>query len=908
MQNHRVFTYNWVIWRGPMFKTWKKALAVVSATAVLATTLPGLALASSTDPLDINYLHSLFTGKFFSAPDTVPRIAGSDRYQTAAEIAQQGWADGSSEYAVLSAGMDENLVDALTAAPLASQVGAPILLTEGDHLNSNAKAELERLGVTTVYVTSGPGVIKPSVLTELQEMAIGVISLGGLNRFETAINIAQEIGDFNQVIVSTAWSNADALSVAALAANQGIPILLSDVDQLPSEVVSYLSPIASQLEGAYVLGGVGVLSDNVKNALPNPTRLGGSDRYATNMEIIKAFIDSIRLDKVYIASGNDKNLVDALAGAALAAQTASPMVLVDKSGLAPGTRAAVKADLFPLFKESTIALGGEGVVPSVLVDELTSFIKYRDFQMTVSPADGIRAEMAENIVITGTRVTLVNLTTPYNVYVEGSEAVLNGVHAKTIILNPGGHSTEKATLKNVHAETIVVLSAPSLEGITLENTTAQNLVVVSPSNAGVVLKGNTALDRTIIGSHANLDAQSGSFGPIIMGNPLEISPTFELNGTYTQDVFMSDGSIATGAETTIPVLTIAPRDAQEKIAIEGNYGTVQVLKPGIITIGANSQIDNLVTTAGTRLDIRPGAVIKQQSTEGSSVYIDPGNVQSNMNNLGIAAASDDWIYYRSSLNNAALYKMKPDGTQATKVLNDSVAGLSVIGDTLYFNQAAINNFSFLDSLCQMPLDGSTSYSLVSTGAVPYVYAVSDQVFYGSGSSLAIDTPGFRASKIITSGGQNYVIHENYIYFRQVSVMGPNPIHRVRLDGTDETSILDKNVKKFSISDNKFYYISLDDRTIYSATLDGLNPTQLTQDRATTLNVHNGWIYYTNKDDSDKIYKMRIDGTERTRLSEKTASYINVVGDWIFYTGELAAMTMDNSVYMMKLDGTENRKI
>lgn len=591
-----------------MFKTLKKALAVLMATAMLATTLPGIALAGSTNPVDMHYL---FTGKFFTSPDTVPRIAGIDRYQTAAKIAQQGWADGSSEYAVLSAGMDENLVDALTAAPLASYVGAPILLTEGDRLNSNAKAELGRLGVTTVYITSGTGVIKPSVLTELKEMELEVISLGGLTRFETAINIAKEIGDFNQVIVSTAWSNADALSVAALAANQGIPILLSDVDKLPSEVVSYLSPIASQLEGSYVLGGVGALSDTVKNALPNPTRLGGIDRYATNIAIIEAFMVSIELDKVYIASGNDKNLVDALAGAALAAQTASPMVLVDKSGLSAGTRAAVKGKLFPLFKESTIALGGEGVVPSAIVDELTSFIKYNNYQLTVSPANGIRQEIDENLVVLGTKVTLENLTTPYNVYVEGNDAILNGVHAETIILNPG--VSGRATLKNVNAEMIVVLSSASLDGIVLENTTAQGLIVISPSKAGVVLKGNSTLGMTIISSYANLDAQSGNFGQVIVGNPLEVSPTLELKGIYTQDVMMTDGSISTGAETTIPMLVIAPDDAKEKISIQGNFNVIQVVNPGIVTIGANSQIDNLHSTTDTVLDISDGAVINQQS-------------------------------------------------------------------------------------------------------------------------------------------------------------------------------------------------------------------------------------------------------------------------------------------------------
>lgn len=320
---------------------------------------------------------------------------------------------------------------------------------------------------------------------------------------------------------------------------------------------------------------------------------------------------SIELDKVYIASGNDKNLVDALAGAALAAQTASPMVLVDKSGLSAGTRAAVKGKLFPLFKESTIALGGEGVVPSAIVDELTSFIKYNNYQLTVSPANGIRQEIDENLVVLGTKVTLENLTTPYNVYVEGNDVILNGVHAETIILNPG--VSGRATLKNVNAEMIVVLSSVSLDGIVLENTTAQGLIVISPSKAGVVLKENSTFGMTIISSYANLDAQSGNFGQVIVGNPLEVSPTLELKGIYTQDVIMTDGSISTGAETTIPNLIIAPDDANEKISIQGNFNVIQVVKPGTVTIEANSQIDNLHSTTDTVLDIRDGAVINQQS-------------------------------------------------------------------------------------------------------------------------------------------------------------------------------------------------------------------------------------------------------------------------------------------------------
>lgn len=74
------------------------------------------------------------------------RLSGVDRYETAAKIAQEGWR-GTSEYAVLSAGMNENLVDALAAAPLAKLRNAPILLTQGDALNRYAETELEANGL-----------------------------------------------------------------------------------------------------------------------------------------------------------------------------------------------------------------------------------------------------------------------------------------------------------------------------------------------------------------------------------------------------------------------------------------------------------------------------------------------------------------------------------------------------------------------------------------------------------------------------------------------------------------------------------------------------------------------------------------------------------------------------------------
>ncbi|MBC2723873.1 MAG: DUF5050 domain-containing protein, partial [Desulfosporosinus sp.] len=97
--------------------------------------------------------------------------------------------------------------------------------------------------------------------------------------------------------------------------------------------------------------------------------------------------------------------------------------------------------------------------------------------------------------------------------------------------------------------------------------------------------------------------------------------------------------------------------------------------------------------------------------------------------------------------------------------------------------------------------------------------------------------------------------------------------------------------------------------IYTANLDGTDKKEVTSDATETLNVHNGWIYYSNKEDGYKLYKIQIDGSGRTKLSDQDEiNAINIVGDWVFYTRGLSVMTGDSSVYMMKLDGSEQGKI
>jgi len=526
--------------------------------------------------------------------DPAQRLGGVDRYETAVKISQAGWANDSSDFAILSAGMDDNLVDSLTAAPLAHYKKAPILLTEGNTLNPFTEQELQRLGVKTVYVTSGTGVITQAVLDKLKEMDIQIVSLGGRDRFETSLNIAKELGSFNKVFVSTAYNNADALSAASIAASQGIPIILSDVAQIPQIVNEYLN--TKQIEESYVLGGEGALSATVKQNLPNPKRLGGTDRFETNVKIIDAFRSVLENGKIYLASGNDLNLVDALAGSSLAANTSSMIILIDNQALPVGTRDFIKKNMFPIVPSDLVALGGASVVPEQVINDMTSMIVYDQNEVIVGTGEANQPQnVNDNVAIVCSGEThpepingypvadkyalVKGLSTPYNVYVEGSKIILSNITVKnggTLILNPGAQG--QLRLENVVADHIMVLSGEP-DGIDIIDSKIGTLLIegVNTNPVGVSALGTTDIEQTIASSVANLDSSGGNFGKVFIAQLGDVEPKVELQGDFYEEVVVTAGAVTkTGLNRLLPILYVI---STQKVELKGNYNDIIVTSP-----------------------------------------------------------------------------------------------------------------------------------------------------------------------------------------------------------------------------------------------------------------------------------------------------------------------------------------
>jgi putative cell wall-binding protein len=295
------------------------------------------------------------------------RLSGNDRYATSASISKTGWKT-TSYYAVIATG--DNFPDALCAAPLAKKYAAPILLTNTNSLNYNTKAELQRLKVKTVIIVGGTGVVSQGTENQIKALGINTSRVAGKNRYGTSAKVAAQIGTSNDVVIAIGDNFPDALSIAPIAAKEGMPILLTEKNSIPSEIKSYLN--SKKFTKSYVLGGTGVISGKVVSELENPKRLSGNNRYDTNIAVLNEFSSDLNLSKIYVATG--ANFPDALSCSALSPISSSPLILIE-SNITDSTKAYISNNFNSINNITTV--GGLGVVSEYNIQNIKYNFKAR---------------------------------------------------------------------------------------------------------------------------------------------------------------------------------------------------------------------------------------------------------------------------------------------------------------------------------------------------------------------------------------------------------------------------------------------------------------------------------------------------------------------------------------------------
>jgi N-acetylmuramoyl-L-alanine amidase len=96
-------------------------------------------------------------------------------------------------------------------------------------------------------------------------------------------------------------SFADALSVVPVASKLGMPILLTDTNEYNSSNKNFVE--TNNISVTYIVCGDSVISNSNMKNYKNPVRVGGADRYETNIEILNTFKGSINTDKMNFPYG-----------------------------------------------------------------------------------------------------------------------------------------------------------------------------------------------------------------------------------------------------------------------------------------------------------------------------------------------------------------------------------------------------------------------------------------------------------------------------------------------------------------------------------------------------------------------------------------------------------------------------
>jgi N-acetylmuramoyl-L-alanine amidase len=183
---------------------------------------------------------------------------------------------------------------AMTAAPLARRLNAPMLVADPSGLPTATALELARLAPAHV-VAIGPAASLPdSVLGAARTAAGGSADsrrIAGADIYETAALVAAEVGvpSNGRVVLASGASFADAMSASSVATGEPSPILLTAPGAILTPAASgFFTAHAAEISQTVVVGLPTSVWPSAVAPLPRVKRLcGTADWYQTNAAVLR---------------------------------------------------------------------------------------------------------------------------------------------------------------------------------------------------------------------------------------------------------------------------------------------------------------------------------------------------------------------------------------------------------------------------------------------------------------------------------------------------------------------------------------------------------------------------------------------------------------------------------------------
>ena len=361
---------------------------------------------------------------------TVTRIAGGDRYGTAAQISETQFtgANGTPNEQCLAdrqivIARGDSFPDALAASYLAGANKVPILLTAPNSLAPETLQQLGEHGATSVVIVGGTAAISSSVETQLAGTAvqkcgggvaspaanIAVIRVGGTDRYFTAKAVAEKPGlnlagmlntatdgttclPGKTMILASGENFPDALAAGGLAYTgtaaggcgdgNPIPLMLTASASLSPQATGAITEMG--INQVLLMGGTGAISQAVRTSLAGIAGLQVVNVAGTTRQGTAVALASQILGQKIVANWNANPIVpvapfgflvargdtfpDALTASSASGLNQAPLYLSD-STTSLGATATAGIQSYPsssLFNTGTL-VGGTGALSAAVV-------------------------------------------------------------------------------------------------------------------------------------------------------------------------------------------------------------------------------------------------------------------------------------------------------------------------------------------------------------------------------------------------------------------------------------------------------------------------------------------------------------------------------------------------------------
>lgn len=238
----------------------------------------------------------------------VTRIAGSDRFETAAKAADV--LNSKSKVKAVYIVPPDKFQYALIAAPYAARQGAAILFANASNqygymagnMNSSTKSEISKLGVKYAAIVGSYNVVSYDMSAQLENMGVQCYTIHGTtpqSAAESFMNLDEEKG----VSISSDSLFPDALSSSVLTAKYNYnPILVNSKLRYTLDDTS---------KSALIFGGTGAVSDNLGNYIRN----SGNAKDISNAELSQLYWDSgVSFEDIMFSAANGEQLDNVVTG------------------------------------------------------------------------------------------------------------------------------------------------------------------------------------------------------------------------------------------------------------------------------------------------------------------------------------------------------------------------------------------------------------------------------------------------------------------------------------------------------------------------------------------------------------------------------------------------------------------